>query len=248
MSTETMKKFHEKKPTKQENSRVNEVIETRKKPFQILSKKQFERESKEQGVIMVLVFKEVKISAIVNSEEVPPEILKLLSDFSDVAPEDLPHGLPPMRDIQHAIDFIPGSQLPNLPACRMNTSESAKLKRRVDAIAQRTYSNQLKSLCSAGFIDSKERRNLENIFQPFIGRFLVVYFDDILIYSKNNEKHINYLQQVMRVLRQEKFYINLKKCIFMAPNVVFLGFVVSNEGIAVDLEKVEAIAGRFLLI
>ena len=80
-------KFHKKKPTKQENSRVNEVIETRKKPLRILRKKQFERESKEQGVVTILVFKEVTLSAVVNSEEAPPEIVKLLSDFSDVAPD-----------------------------------------------------------------------------------------------------------------------------------------------------------------
>lgn len=48
---------------------------------------------------MVLVFNEVKITAAFNSEEMPPEIVKLLSDFSDVALEDLPHGLPSMLDI-----------------------------------------------------------------------------------------------------------------------------------------------------
>ena len=84
-------------------------------------------------------------------------------------------------------------------------------------------------------------RFMTRVFQPFIGRFVVVYFDNILFYSKNKEEHINHLQQVMRVLRQEKLYINLKKCTFMAPRVLFLGFVISNEGIAADPEKVKAI-------
>ena len=97
---------------------------------------------------MVLVFREAKISAVVNSEEVPPEIVKLLSDFSNVAPEDLLHGLPPMRDIQHAIDFIPSSQLPNLPAYRMNPSESTELKKQVDELLDKGHIQISPSPCA----------------------------------------------------------------------------------------------------
>ena len=61
----------------------------------------------------------------------------------------------------------------------------------------------------------------------FIGRFVVVYFDDILVYSKNLDKHINHLHCVLAVLRKEKLYVNLKKCSFCMDKVVFLGYVVS---------------------
>ena len=75
----------------------------------------------------------------------------------------------------------------------------------------------------------------------FIGRFVVVYFDDILVYSKDLDEHINHLQCVLDVLRKEKLYSNLKKCSFCMEKVVFLGYVISAKGIEVDEEKVKTI-------
>ena len=69
----------------------------------------------------------------------------------------------------------------------------------------------------------------------------MVYFDDILVYSKNLNEHIEHLHCVLAVLRKEKLYANLKKCSFCLDKVVFLGYVVSAKGIAVDEEKEKAI-------
>jgi hypothetical protein len=77
--------------------------------------------------------------------------------------------------------------------------------------------------------------------RAFIGRFVVVYFDDIVIYSKNLEKHVMHLKYVLEILRKERLFANLKKCTFCTDNLVFLGFVVSKRGIEVDEEKVNAI-------
>ncbi|KAL3504168.1 hypothetical protein ACH5RR_034009 [Cinchona calisaya] len=136
LSTETMK-YQEPKSAKEEDSKPKKVIE-KKKALQILSKKPLERESEEQGVVFALVSKEVKFSAITGFEVVPPKVKKL-SDFFDIAPEDLPNELPPMRDVQHAIDFIPGSQLPNLLSYRMNPSEATELKRQVDELLAKGF-------------------------------------------------------------------------------------------------------------
>jgi hypothetical protein len=84
-------------------------------------------------------------------------------------------------------------------------------------------------------------RLMNHALRAFIGRFVVVYFDDILVYSKSLDEHIDLLHCVLDVLRKEKLYANVKKCSFCLDEVVFLGYVVSAKGIAVDEEKVKAI-------
>ena len=74
-----------------------------------------------------------------------------------------------------------------------------------------------------------------------MGKHLVVYFDDILIHSKSKEEHVRHLREVFKVLRENKLYADLKKCVFMTNSLLFLGYVVSSEGIKVDEEKVKAI-------
>ena len=63
-----------------------------------------------------------------NISSIPKKAAELLNNFSDIGPVDLPSELPPLHNIQHSIDFMSGSQLPNFPAYRMNPIESAELK------------------------------------------------------------------------------------------------------------------------
>ena len=74
-------------------------------------------------------------------------------------------------------------------------------------------------------------RVMTQLLRPFLGKFVVVYFDDILIFSKSKDAHLDHLKYVMRALRKEKFYINLKKHTFLSSKVIFLGFVVSAQGV-----------------
>ena len=66
-------------------------------------------------------------------------------------------------------------------------------------------------------------RIMTQVLRMFIGKFMVVYFDDILIYSRSKEDHLDHLRQVCLTLRKENLYANLKKCDFMTHRVIFLG-------------------------
>lgn len=82
---------------------------------------------------------------------------------------------------------------------------------------------------------------MNHVLRPFLGKFVVVYFDYILVYSFDLHEHVIHLRKVLEVLRKEKLYVNFKKCHFCFDHVVFLGFVVCRDGLKVDKEKVKAI-------
>ncbi|XP_056850830.1 uncharacterized protein LOC130500129 [Raphanus sativus] len=84
-------------------------------------------------------------------------------------------------------------------------------------------------------------RLMNHVLRSFIGHFVVVYFDDILIYSKSLDEHKQHLKSVLEVLRKEHLFANLGKCSFGTDHVVFLGFVVGADGLRVDEQKVQAI-------
>ena len=82
---------------------------------------------------------------------------------------------------------------------------------------------------------------MNHVLCPFIDKFVTFYFDDVLVYSKNLYNHVKHLHSVFSVLKEHKLFANLKKCSFCMESVVFLGFVVSSQGISVDKDKVKVI-------
>jgi hypothetical protein len=84
-------------------------------------------------------------------------------------------------------------------------------------------------------------RVMNEVMMPFIGLFVVVYFDDILIYNKSIEEHLEHLSVVFDALRATQLFANIEKCIFCTRHVSFLCYVVTPQGIEVDSSKIAAI-------
>jgi hypothetical protein len=84
-------------------------------------------------------------------------------------------------------------------------------------------------------------RLMNEVLRAFIGKFVVVYFDDILIYSKSYDAHLEHLHAVFNVLRDACLFCNLEKCTFCTDRVSFLGYVVTSQGIEVVEAKIVAI-------
>nr|GEV93841.1 putative reverse transcriptase domain-containing protein [Tanacetum cinerariifolium] len=82
---------------------------------------------------------------------------------------------------------------------------------------------------------------MNRIFHEFLDKFVIVFIDDILVFSKSKEEQEDHLRTVLQTLRQEKLYAKFSKCEFWLSSVAFLGHIVSAEGITMDPAKVEAI-------
>ena len=80
---------------------------------------------------------------------------------------------------------------------------------------------------------------MHRVFQPYLDQFVVVFVDNILIYSKSKEEHEGHLRIVFQALRDHQLYAKFSKCEFWIIEVKFLGHVVSASGLSMDSEKVE---------
>ena len=88
----------------------------------------------------------------------------------------------------------------------------------------------------AAFMDLMNR-----VFQPYLDRFVIIFIDDILVYSGSSEEHSEHLRIVLQTLRGRQLYAKLSKCQFWLDKVAFLGHVISDEGVSVDSQKIEAV-------
>lgn len=84
-------------------------------------------------------------------------------------------------------------------------------------------------------------RIMAKIFAQQHGKFVLIYMDDILIFSKTAEDHLKHVEEVLQVLKDNEFYAKLKKCTFEAPELTFLGHVIGRDGIKPDPKKIQAV-------
>jgi hypothetical protein len=84
---------------------------------------------------------------------------------------------------------------------------------------------------------------MNKVFMEYLDKFVMVFIDDILIYSRNEEEYEEHLRIVLQKLREHRLYAKLSKCEFWMKQVAFLGHIISKEGISVDPSKIQDVLG-----
>ena len=268
-------------------------------------------------------------AAIVSHDPLEASRRRVLHDFADVMPDELPAGLPPSRDVDHKIELVPGATPPSRPTYSLSASETVELKKQIEELEKAGFIQPSKSPFGAPILFVKKKdgsmrmcvdyRALNNVtiknayplpridelfdrlqgaqyfskldlrsgyhqiriapddvpktafrtryghyeflvlpfgltnapatfmhlmnqtFRKQLDSFVLVFLDDILIYSKTKEDHDRHIAEVMSILRKEKLYAKASKCEFYKTEVEFLGHMVGRNGVRMMDDKVRAV-------
>nr|GEZ55197.1 reverse transcriptase domain-containing protein [Tanacetum cinerariifolium] len=165
--------------------------------------------------------------------------------------------LPPARPVEFQIDLIPGA------------APVARAPYRLAPFEMKELSEQLQELSDNGFIRPNIPKTafrtryghyefqvmpygltnapvvfmdlMNRVCKPYLDKFVIVFIDDILIYSKDEKEHEEHLKAILELLKVEKLYAKFSKCEFWIPKVQFLGHVIDSRGIHIDPAKIESI-------
>ena len=91
-------------------------------------------------------------------------------------------------------------------------------------------------------------RVMNDLFMPFIDEFVLVYLDDILVFSRTWDEHVCHVKKVLDVLKREELHVKFSKCEFGKTSLVYLGHIVSNGQLKIDPSKLEMIVNGLSLL
>ena len=273
--------------------------------------------------------KVVEINEEKTKTEYPVEVQEILREFADVFPKDLPEGLPPIREVDHKIELIPGSEPPHRAPYRMSPQGLDEMKKQLQELTEKGYikpsvspfgapvlfvpkkdggirlcvdyralnkitvhnryplpriDELLDRLQGSRFFTKIDLRSgyhqirmhpdsiqktafrtryghfeflvlpfgltnapatfmhlMHQIFREQLDDFIIIFLDDILVYSKNLQDHVTHVRRTLQILRQHKLYAKVPKCAFFQHQVEYLGHVVTAAGISPDPAKVQAV-------
>jgi hypothetical protein len=294
-----------------------------------LSALQLKRAARKGATLFAVVVKPVNEtgSSSASSDNPAAHILREFSDVLDGIPEEQP--MPPQRDIDHAIELIPGAEPPHRGYIRMSPAELTELNKQLTGLLDNGYIRPSVSPFGAPVLFAKKKDGtlrlcidyrmlnkatiknkyplpriddlldqlhgatifskidlqsgyhqirvkcadiqktafrtkyghfewtvmpfgltnapatfqtlMNSILGPFLDKFVIVYLDDVLIYSKTPQEHKQHLRLLLQALRDHQLYAKLTKCEFWRDTLPFLGHVISQAGISMDPSKLTAI-------
>ncbi|XP_010485073.1 PREDICTED: uncharacterized protein LOC104763395 [Camelina sativa] len=199
-----------------------------------------------KGTVLLMLFKEC-LSTGTSELELPAEVQAVLDQYKDVFPEEIPPGLPPIRGIEHQIDLVPGSALPNKPAYRMNPEESKELEKQVRDLMDKGLSSNQQYHHQVSTPHSKTRRHVGRV--KWCNRLLKIDLrsgyhqvrmregDEWKTAFKTKQGLYEWLVMPFGLTNAPSTFMRLMNQVLRS----FIGFVVSKHGLQVDEEKIKAI-------
>ncbi|XP_022864277.1 uncharacterized protein LOC111384248 [Olea europaea var. sylvestris] len=162
----------------------------------------------------------------------------LIQEFEDIMPEELAKKLPPRRTIDHEIELIPGAKPPARAPYHMSQPKLEELRKQLGEMLESRIIVPAKSPYGAPVLFQKKA---DGSLRMFLDDFVVVYLDDIVIYSETLEEHVQHVRQVFNRLRENELYVKPSKCSFAQTSINFLGHIIEQGKIRMDSKKVTTI-------
>nr|GEW47478.1 reverse transcriptase domain-containing protein [Tanacetum cinerariifolium] len=172
-------------------------------------------------------------------EDKPLEDVLTVRDFSKVFPEDLP-GLPPTREVEFQIDLVPGAALVARAPYRLAPVQEEDIPK---TTFRRHYGHYEFQVMPFGLTNAPMvfMDLINQVCKPYLDKFVIVFIDEIFVYSKSKEEHAEHLKSVLELLKKDELYAKFSKCKFWLSRVQFLGHVIDSEGIHLGPTKIESI-------
>ncbi|KAH0736064.1 hypothetical protein KY285_011771 [Solanum tuberosum] len=173
----------------------------------------------------------------IDSKTPTLESVPVVNEFSKVFPDDLP-SIPPEREIDFGANYFSKINLrPSYHQLRLKEDDIPKMTFRT------RYDHYEFLVMSFGFTNALVVfMDLMNwVFRQYLDMFVIVFIDDILVYSSSEDEHANHLRIVLRVLKDQQLFAKFSKCEFWLRSVAFIGHIVSDKGIEVDPQKTDAV-------
>nr|GEY24315.1 putative reverse transcriptase domain-containing protein [Tanacetum cinerariifolium] len=182
------------------------------------------------------------------------EDLPVVQEFPEVFPEDL-LGIPPTRQVEFQIDLIPGAAPVAWAPYRLAPSKMNDLAEQLQELTDKGFIRPSSSPWGASVLFVKKKAgnryghyefqvmpfgltnapavfidHMNRVCKPYLDKFVIVFIDDILIYSKSKKEHEGHLRQILNLLKKEELYAKFSKCEFWIYRVQFLGYVIDCLG------------------